>query len=127
MMRGIKLKAWDKELERMCDVIYLDFSANEIIIYHKSEEERSNWLKLKRFILLQSINSKDKNFKEIYEGFIVKIDYHSNLLEIKWHDKKMKWVATDGTFTINLNKNECRNYVKVVGNKYENPELIQNG
>ena len=133
-MREIKFRAWDKKLKRMCDVIYLDFSAKEIIVYHSDEEERSNWLKLDRFVLLQYTGLKDKNDKEIYEGDVVKAKVAGPYAS----DAKIKMegeiIYYEPFACFEVKTKECGqptmsifDNFEIIGNKYENPELLKKG
>ncbi len=76
-------------------------------------------------IIMQNTGLKDKNGKEIYEGDIVQSD-------IDKEDKSIIVVVfKDGSFKLKSNVNEgyCNDYNcmirEVIGNIYENPELIK--
>jgi len=89
----------------------------------KEHEER-----LQKIILMQFTGLKDKNGKEIYEGDIVKDE--NNIREVIFHIpdgvnniygftqrdiKKNEWVGF----------NKIENDFEIIGNIYENPELLK--
>ena len=113
-MREIKFRAWDKKEERMTDVLgVIDFSS----MFNQSEDEN--------LILMQYTNLKDKNGKEIYEGDVVKMQ-SGYLYVVEYYE---------GSFWVNPIKGpkDLINYylfnfvhqAEIIGNIYENPELIK--
>jgi len=121
--REIKFRTWNKRL------ILMDYNPD----YNSCSEKINNsfgWSK--EIIELQYTGFKDKNNKEIYEGDIVEIN--NKLLEIIYSD----CIAGFGTqrdgfyFQYRLNNKGAfmgnKNYsIKIVGNIYENPELLKRG
>ena len=122
MKREIKFRAWDKNNKSLHNIWMLDFdcgfkNAKEIGIeieedcltkYRVSEQDN--------FILMQFTGLLDKNGKEIYEGDIV--EYITDPLEDSPYNKEIEVIEWEnGSFYI---PNNC----EVIGNIYENPELI---
>lgn len=85
--------------------------------------------------LMQFTGLHDRNGKEIYEGDILQNTKHSNqLVEVYWQGCTtnnahwIKWggwafrkVQNDGNFTFAVYDNE----IEVIGNIYENPDLLK--
>ena len=82
--------------------------------------------------IMQSTGLKDKNGVEIFEGDIVKVSNHpfqkkedSAGIEIDgdyligWSDHSLTWLAGD------LLLHQLKPYIEVIGNIYENPELLE--
>ncbi len=72
-----------------------------------------------RLIWLQFINSTDTNGKEVYDGDILEAP-SGNKFIVKWYDEEMRWVmfSKDTWYNMNMKLH------KVIGNIFENPELI---
>ena len=128
-MRTIKFRAWNIPTKQM-----FIWGTLQNINYTDSrniEEEHNHFM--------QYTGLKDKNGKEIYEG---------DILEIKNYEKGFGWTTRkafvffeDGCFKIDNNNywnplvahviGEDTDYkgwtAKVIGNIYENPELIKDG
>lgn len=110
-MREIKFRAWDIVRKRMlCNEDLWDIPYNEIFI-HTPDQRALN--------LMQYTGLKDKNGKEIYEGDIVNY-FRNELAEVKF---------INGCFAIESKHYiDCFNEIvaerEVVGNIYENPELL---
>jgi hypothetical protein len=70
---------------------------------------------------------KDKNNKEIYEGDIIQEDDPDGKINylIEWKEKEANFSAIDGTKTLRLYGIYWKHNCEVIGNIYENPELIQ--
>jgi len=66
-----KYLAWDKKLERVCDVIAI-WGSESIIVKSPLEEDESTWLNQYRFVLMQYIGRRDTEGKELHEGAVVK-------------------------------------------------------
>jgi uncharacterized phage protein (TIGR01671 family) len=80
----------------------------------------------KEIVLMQSTSLKDKNDKEIFEGDIIKIDKKgwNELLKVYWYKGFYRAISEDGVAdasVCNFNDNNC----EVIGNVYENPELMK--
>jgi uncharacterized phage protein (TIGR01671 family) len=75
-------------------------------------------------ILMQFTGLHDKNGKEIYEGDILKKHYGSSvpIFAVAWHKEGMMFIQNDGydkpLFEISPE------YIEIIGNIYENPELL---
>jgi len=119
-MKEIKFRAWDKRGEKWLEPHHVDISCAGVVskatVHRGYEIARDRNLD---FIeIMQYTGLKDKNGKEIYEGDICQIiaEYsdqkpHIHKFEVKWD--KIGWS--------NLLVFEC----EIIGNIYENPELIE--
>ena len=122
-MREIKFRAWFKLLKRMYVVRELRFNRNKsiVIITNHTGGTAPN-----SYELMQFTGLKDKNGKEIFEGDIVKMKsyYLRDDIElggtyvVEWED------VIDGTLDCDV-KNQLENNIEVIGNIYENPELLK--
>ncbi len=112
-MREIKFKFWDKDLKKMCER-----KPNNGDFTHPN------------IIPLQYTGLKDQNGVEIYEGDIVWYrvngEGRSELSNIVFDSKQcgyfIKPLTTYGRLR-NLTYS-CKKYIVVIGNNYENPELL---
>ncbi len=120
-----KFRAWIKNDKEMIDVdeIHwfngeLDIIGDYITFVRKADEIE----------LMQSTGLKDKNGKEIFEGDIV--DYKGRKAVVKWHSSYASFIYR---FVDELHKRNAEwkplylayyNF-EVVGNKFENPELLE--
>ncbi len=114
-MREIKFRAWDK-IEK---IMYLDVQDEyDFICGSKIAESFGELLEDEDFIVMQFTGLKDKNGKEIFEGDIL-------------FDGTVKsfviWKEEESMFGINNGKYELGYYNnwEVIGNIYENPELLE--
>ena len=137
-MRDIKFRVWDKLIKRMhiCgedvhDTISFEIETNKAY-YYNLQNGCGSLREDSDYVLMQYTGLKDKNGKEIYEGDIVKIpddyeEYGTNAGEM------YEVYFSYGGFRLKPKYNskargywlEDDNEVEVVGNKYDNPELLE--
>lgn len=145
-MREIKFRAWLKNKEKMVEVDTIDFTG-EYILYKGQTDEQV--FRFKDIELMQYTGLKDKNGKEIYEGDIVKsydcddnvcIDIviynpHCQAFVIEsiqdwgnaWGIESVSTIYECADVEYNLNK-DCIPYTndfEVIGNIYENKDLLE--
>ena len=123
-MRDIKFRVWDNERNAMFNSKSVDIDFFEGKIEITSDTIRYDEVytdEIKDFELMQYVGCKDKNNKEIYEGDIVKTKEHIGQII---YSKGMFFIDVKGDFYLPIyNVSE---FMEVIGNIYENPELITN-
>lgn len=133
MNRPIKFRAWDKYNKSMikpCLTEWIDFEGNCYFEPAKKYNTPNTEIyPTDDYILMQFTGLHDKNGKEIYEGdlirvsadetFIGQVEYRQEVcaFEIKRFSKR-NW---------NQYQLSSSQYLEVIGNIYENPELIPEG
>ena len=118
-MREIKFRAWDKDYEKMREWGYVK---NLDTVFFEDAD----------FVWMQYTGLKDKNGKEIYEGDIVKVDklpYDENGIgQVIWDKKKLGFfyqsIRDIWTSNTSYYYRLSGKTVEVIGNIYENPELL---
>ena len=141
-------KNWDGEFFiRMNGVLYMCFDVKEDTHILMDGRKRIGGieeypLNKKSIVLMQFTGLLDKNGEEIYEGDIVKWtseDYikainYKKTSPVFWCESLTGWVAYWGEAKWGENLNEysqyhfaqiCPNGVEIIGNIYENPELLK--
>lgn len=116
-MREIKFRAWFEKFKEMYTVKMIDLQ-KEIAYFDKY-----NYRSFYDIDLMEYTGLKDKNNKEIYEGDIV--IHHSKMYKIIFNAEEARFVLRDDEFELEIpftNNNNKR--MEVVGNIYENPELL---
>lgn len=110
-MRTIKFRAWDKKSEKMID--YLSFgNKGQTLLNLGLYEERD-------LVPMQFTGLLDKNGKEIYEGDVVKRNFQDYL---RGRNRLVEWTNSGGRNGWNIGQGK---YWEVIGNIYENPELLK--
>ena len=114
-MREIKFRVWDKE-EQMYR--YLDF--NDAMMPEVDTED--GCLEFRG----EYTGLKDKNGKEIYEGDILNFA-GLKPIEIIWRENgfKSKLIPFNDSEPIHLTQEGLSAFGEIIGNIYENPELIK--
>lgn len=117
----IKFRVWDKELKMMCDVLKIDFG-NRTLFYRHWLYGVSREIDLSEVIVMQSTGLKDKNGVEIYEGDIVE-NSHKEIGFIKKCSDAFCFNRQEWNFY--LSGIGAGSPFEVLGNIYENPELLE--
>ncbi len=83
------------------------------------------WSGVKRNTVGQYTGMHDSNGEDIYEGDIVRTsDNDDELAVVEWDDEDLRFTVTHGNVVNGLGEEYYPREVEVVGNIYENPELI---
>jgi hypothetical protein len=120
-MREIKFRAWDTIEKGMWTVVGIEWHTDTV--YLRDDTHCVQERMLHKMTLMPFTGLYDKNGKEIYEGDIVKLvnkDGIKHITEIKWHNGRYvtdTWMMFADTLVLH----KC----EVIGNIYENSELIQ--
>jgi uncharacterized phage protein (TIGR01671 family) len=134
-MREIKYRAWSKSENLMGEVTGFRFSKSQYPFvnarfrkngktvdegYHFGQEDGRDSV-----ILMQFTGLYDKNGREIYEGDIVTgLFNHTDIIgHIVYGSDATFFIKRKGLYGIGLNNAEV--WLEVVGNIYENPELLK--
>lgn len=123
-----KFRAWMKSLKWMCDVTNISFDSKFVDICQQGDTERYTEMSVEfdEITLMQSTGLFDKNGKEIFEREIVKMakDVYS---EPTYYEVVRHY---GGAYRLESKQHGCELWLrhtdcKVVGNIYENPELLE--
>jgi len=128
-MREIKFRAWDKGQNRMLDVFSMSLIDGAITFKRPASKNDSfNILVLPDNIdLMQYTGLKDKNGKEIYEGDIIQDTDSHEIGQVYWDNDSLCWQALfdDNDSWGFVSQKGKDNHCEVIGNIYENPELLE--
>ena len=113
-MRELKFRAWDRIDKRM-------------ITIERFSQIPSNWRDV--MDLMQFTGLHDKNGKEIYEGDVLRFIIDDEV----YRTQPVEWKPEFGLFYAGINVGEycpedmwaCEDVYEVIGNIYENPELLE--
>jgi uncharacterized phage protein (TIGR01671 family) len=114
-MREIKFRAWDKDKEKMLEDVAVCSEGCGLVHFFGD------------FEIMQYTGLKDKNGKEIYEGDLIKDSDSEFIGEVIFDEDTL-------CFTTKFQANELwgfvprkgkDNHCEVVGNIYENPEVLR--
>lgn len=126
-MESISFRAWDKEEKKMHKVKTIEFSRRGARIIHLAEVNSNGKGDHKRWHssveLMQSTGLKDKNGTEIYEGDIVK-NIYDEIYVVKWFDAGF-YLEERYNGGFDYSELHFGNNKEVIGNIYENPELLE--
>lgn len=122
-MREIKFRAWHNGLEKM---IYDNFLTQNTVHFFESEP----------ITMMQYTGLKDKNGKEIYEGDIIKSFYpaweelgikypkEEYITDVIWDNGEYRTKDFSPLY-VHVDNEEANVSCEIIGNIYENPELLE--
>lgn len=127
-MREIKFRAWQKHHRKMLPVKIIDFNRNTITVdYGEKTIPRFNTFDMENFELMQYTGLKDKYGTEIYEGDICNCREYECFGKIEWNEDNAGfyfYVAVEGGGFDEECLYEYADELEVIGNIYDNPELL---
>jgi len=125
-MRQIKFRVWDPKRKVIEDVGAIDWGADLVPITCHTLTKKLYWMNPEDYTLLQFTGLLDKNGKEIYEGDIVEgnpFGYKRlDKAEVKWDDECCQ--PFNGSCGCCQDKTWSLENTEVIGNVYENPDLL---
>lgn len=124
-----KFRAFYKANQKMYEVLTLDIIDEKALIENNDNPERplKRYVRLDEIELMQSTGLKDKNGKEIFDGDILKTRTRG-LVSVRKESGNMMVTYQSGVNTrtsLTLSSFLDKYKVYVIGNIYENPELLE--
>lgn len=134
-MREIKFRSWKKKTGGLYKVLDIDFKNKKILCPEQATLLRNGkfvpaWGYLEDFEVMQFTGLKDKNGKEIYEKDLIGgtweggfVDYCDTCKCFQYHIPDFGCMACQGdVHWYELVEEDGK--IEVIGNIYENPELL---
>ncbi len=119
MTREIKFRAWDKIRKRMVYDIVFTYDKDDTFNNMYDEEDRQ----IENKEIMQFTGLKDKNGKEIFEGDIVEdLSLNNRIGIVVFHNWSFGFEGNRFHYFYPFNTDMK---LKVIGNKFENPELLR--
>ena len=125
-MREIKFRAWSSGRKEMAEVESIHFKGNAVYLISKYLRLVAN---LDETELMQFTGQKDMNGKEVFEEDILKLENRDfgivqyNNLNCNYYIQLINY-----HFNVAIDFKKVFSYqskVEIIGNKYENPELLE--
>lgn len=120
MKREIKFRAYVRDEGRLLNVNLIDFDNEYVRVWDEYGEDEEEWL-FKDCELMQYTGLKDMYGRDIYEGDVVEF-------EVSLARTKAEVKYSRNQFIVSMNSVMPRSLdlylVKVIGNKFQNPELL---
>jgi hypothetical protein len=132
-MRPIKFRAWDgKIMHTVAELHYCmgpKLDGNGLKFYGPGVGE--GWVDGEKIHLMQYTGLKDKNGRDVYEGDIVRTVYDGKEFVgiVVFDESELGFKATNGkeNYGTDFQYLTCCEEVEVIGNVYENSELMEAG
>ena len=121
-----KFRVYDKVKKRMSEVEAIVYTENKVYPFYSKAVRR--YIPFKECVLMQSTGLFDMYDKEIFNGDVLKT-YDGELAKVVWNKYLGCWEAKFLSEIVDLsevadvksNRSDC----EIVGNIYENPELLE--
>ncbi len=143
-MREIKVKAWHKGMKKFVDVTglhYFEAGALSGVSFDDESVGEQMDIPIEWFDIIQYTGLKDRNGKEIYEGDITQVFDNRHVVKygIARRDMASGWTVDIPCFyfdlithpfkafpiVVNIKGNHDLEDMKIIGNIYETPHLLQ--
>ena len=130
-----KFRAWHIHKQIMCEVIRIDFEQEIVTLDLETNDDEYYWLEtdwnFSDVEIMQYTGCRDKNGIEIYEGDVIK-DKYDKIWLVQWYVGAFvitnKIPDSDGQTTTYSHFSNVSNhhfYFEVIGNMWNNPELLE--
>ena len=125
-MREIKFRIWVKEKKAIFEVVLINYVSKKVtyLLERVGHLLSIRDAKFNDVELMQYTGLKDKNNKEIYEGDIIFL--HGSKYKVIFKTEGARFVLRNDEFELEItfiNNNNER--MEIIGNIYENPELME--
>ena len=125
----LKFRAWDSTKKEMFkDTFAITESGQVVIVEQESVASSPDYVFVEHLVIMQSTGLCDKEGTEVFEGDILHHRIQTEYTFIVKYDKdKGRWYG-DGlsrTYRIDIAKRFLPYYYKVIGNIYENKNLLE--
>ena len=123
-----KFRAWHNELGRMMSISDMWFNVDSLGEIGLNDAVMNDYITVSpdEIELMQSTGLKDKNGKEIFEGDILKSNKYITSVFYERGAYCVKFSRTPNTtVTMNVISFIEKYKTKIIGNIYENPELLE--
>lgn len=123
--RKLKFRAWDKKINKMfySDDCFFSFINGNLI-----ERDGENGSDKDSQIVMQYTGLKDNDGKEIYESDILEYKHTGEIVIVDWHNEIGCYIFDNENEIerdVYIGDMSLSNEYKIIGNKYENPELME--
>ena len=134
MSKYIKFRVWHKQNKVMMwlkQIVWFPDREQRITAHPFDQREPTFVGSLCHLEIMEYTGIDDKNGKEIYEGDILDVDEHKRLCKVIWFEPQACFdtvpikVMDKHTVFNGLKNSEWSYRTEVVGNIYENPELLK--
>ena len=130
-----KFRAWHIHKQIMCEVIRIDFEQEIVTLDLETDDDEYYWMEtdwnFSDVEIMQYTGCRDKNGIEIYEGDVIK-DKYDKIWLVQWYVGAFvitnKIPDSDGqtsTYSHFSNVSNHHFYFEVIGNMWDNPELLE--
>lgn len=128
-MNNLKFRAWDKTAKKMSKVTAIDFSTKPFRVFYKAYGNENYFNQ--DAILMQSTGLFDKNGVEVFEGDILKVLGFTDWIgEVRYSQEELSYFFVEHENSLRLKYTTLLSLLdkklEVIGNIYENKELLEN-